>query len=863
MCADLIRGDFHATADSQQLLERPRLIELIDKPYQRSITTIVAGAGFGKTTLAQQWSRQAAMPVHWFSLNASDNDPVRLQHRLLRPLWSQTEWRPDTEDDSFETQLESALEAFASSGDRVGIILEDYHHLTNPECHELINMLLTQLPGGMYVLMLSRRRIPLRFGRLRSNGRVQEIDANHLRFTKSEVSGVIELEDQIELDEGQMQRLGMATDGWIVGIKLASLSLRHDAELASINAVQRSKQDQYLDDYVHEEIITALPPNLRELALATADLPYLSTELFNAVLERSDGAQVLAELDRELDVLNPVADIPGRYSYFRIVRRSMLRIAMSQGIVRSMESRRRAVRLLLESGDLADAAELALGSQDWPWIAEVLTPLCRKLADQSDLETLASWLNRTSPHSIAADPQLEYWAIIARLARGRTVGIRERLDEVEPRWMLTGDPLLAGRAALCHGLLDYFGDDESSTDTRLVHALQLMPHEAVPERLYAATFLGKAAFRRGDYEDAARKLGEAESYAAKLPIDEQWAWSVIASDRGNAYALRGDLSSAITKYRLMLAELPAALMKLEGFLRCRIVSLAIERNDLEAAAEELVAIDLLIGDESRDWHHDAAIARTRYLLSSGQRDMAEQWAASYLKRVRRLPEKNQLVLLLARIWLERGEFSLVRSWLADVDSLESDWIQTFGDINFRTLAIDFDLAQGNFKQAAQQAQRLAEEAASTRRRSEFLLFSTRLAIAQHQLGHLERANESLRPAAEIGASGGFVRAFAVTGFDTAMMFDELWSESRGLLGVKTQLHRLFDPMGDRNANLLTKREIEVIQYVSMGRSNQHIADTMFLSVNTVRNHLVNISRRLGASSRSEAVARARQIGILD
>ena len=108
-----------------------------------------------------------------------------------------------------------------------------------------------------------------------------------------------------------------------------------------------------------------------------------------------------------------------------------------------------------------------------------------------------------------------------------------------------------------------------------------------------------------------------------------------------------------------------------------------------------------------------------------------------------------------------------------------------------------------------------------------------------------------------------MRAFSVMGFDTAAMFDELWSESRQLLSVKAQLHRLFDPMGDRNANLLTKREIEVIQYVSMGWSNQHIADTMFLSVNTVRNHLVNISRRLGASSRSEAVARARQIGILE
>jgi len=863
MRAETSHDDAFAAVRSQQLLARPRLIELITQPYQRAITTIVAGAGFGKSTLAWQWSRQAGMPVHWFPFSATDNDRVRLQHRLLRLLWSQTEWRPTTEDDSFETQLEGVLESISGSGEPLCIVFEDYHHLTNPDCHDVMNVLLSQLPDDMFLLILSRRRIPLRFGRLRSQGRIQEIDANHLRFTKAEVTSIIELEDQVELDEGQIQRLGMATDGWIVGIKLASLSLRHDAELASINAVQRSKQHQYLDEYVQEEIIATLPRELQDLALTTADLPYLSTELFNAVFERSDGSAVLPELDRLLDVLNPVVDIPGRFEYFRVVRQSMLRIATSRGIALSMESRRRAVRQLLETGDLADAAELALGSPDWPWIADVLEPLCRQLAARSDLETLANWLNRTPAQAIAADPHLEYWAIIAQLARGRTVGLRERLDEVEPRWMRTGDPLHAGRAALCHGLLGYFGDDESSTDATLVQALQLLPQEALPERLYASTFLGKSAFRRGEDAAAARRLGEAEAYAAKLPINEQWAWSVIASDRGNAYALRGDLYSAITKYRLMIAELPAALSRLEGFLRCRIISLAIERNDLDAAAEELTAIDLLIGDESFDWHHDAAIARTRYLLASGQRDNAERWASSYLKRVRRLPEKNQLVLLLARIWLERGEYSLVRSWLADVDSLAPDWIEAFGDINFRTLAIDFDLAQGNFKRAAQQAQRLAEEAASTRRQSEFILFSTRLAIAHHRLGHPERANESLRPAAEIGAGGGFVRAFSVTGFDTATMFDELWSESRSLLSVKTQLLRLVDPLGDRNANLLTKREIEVIHYVSMGRSNQHIADTMFLSVNTVRNHLVNISRRLGASSRSEAVARARQIGILD
>jgi DNA-binding CsgD family transcriptional regulator len=412
-------------------------------------------------------------------------------------------------------------------------------------------------------------------------------------------------------------------------------------------------------------------------------------------------------------------------------------------------------------------------------------------------------------------------------------------------------------------MLAFFTGDSREAERQLTEALDRLPEDARVERLYAATFLGKLAFRKGRDDAADVVLDEAISYAARLPLDEQWSWRVTAADRANAYALRGDLFSAITKYRFMLAELPVYLQRLDGFLRCRLVNLAIERDDLETANQEFETVVRLMDGERRIWHHDAAIAKVRLLVASGQRDEAERWGSSYVKELRRLPEKDQMVLQLAQIWLERGELAMVRSWLADMGTPAYPWVKEFGDINPQVLAIDLDLAQGDYERAARTAQALADEAAAANRWFEHIGLSVRSAIAQHELGNVRRGIEILRPAIRSGTKGGFVRAFDVRGFDIVSMFKDLWGESREVLEVKGNLRRLQQSLVDEPTMALTPRELEVIRLVSHGMSNQQIADSMFISVNTVRNHLVRICRRLDASSRSQAVAHAREFGILD
>jgi ATP/maltotriose-dependent transcriptional regulator MalT len=572
---------------------------------------------------------------------------------------------------------------------------------------------------------------------------------------------------------------------------------------------------------------------------------------------------VISRLVREFPIVTAIEGPGRRYEYAPPLAASLRRLAGSAGFGETPPAWQwRAAEWLVAEGELAAAAELALRAGDDDLIVHTFEALCRHLADRSDLDTMGGWLDRVAGATLGSSPSLSYWKIVSRLGLGQTVGMKDLVDEVEPYWLASGDSLQAGRAFLCRGMLAFFDGDLDEADRRLAEAWARLPEDALVERLYAATFRGKLAFRRGKDEPAAILLGEAVSCAMQLPVEEQWSWRVIAPDRGNAYALRGDLFSAITKYRLMLAELPATHRGLEGFLRCRLVTLAIERDDMDTANHEYEILERIGDGDRQAWHRQAVFARMRLLLAAGQRDEADAWGAAHLKDFRRLPEKNQLVLLLATIWLDRGELPMVRSWLRDIGTPAYPWVQEFGDISPHTLAIDLDLVEGNHGHAAVVAQELANEAAATKRWTEFIGLSVRSAIAHHELGELERDIEILRPAIRVGAKGGFVRTFDVRGYNILSMFSDLWSENREVLEVKGNLQRLQpSPPNDPSA-LITRREREVIQLVAQGLSNQQIADSMFISVNTVRNHLVRISRRLNARSRTEVVAKARRSGIL-
>ncbi|HYJ12096.1 MAG TPA: response regulator transcription factor, partial [Thermomicrobiales bacterium] len=199
----------------------------------------------------------------------------------------------------------------------------------------------------------------------------------------------------------------------------------------------------------------------------------------------------------------------------------------------------------------------------------------------------------------------------------------------------------------------------------------------------------------------------------------------------------------------------------------------------------------------------------------------------------------------------------VQSWLRDLGTPRWPWVKSFGDINPTMLAIDLNLAQGNLAVATRQAQSLVTDAADHLRWSEYVTGCVRLGLARDLAGDPGGARIALQEAARIGVRGGFNRSFRMPGWNLPTHFGARWKQwglpqpasSLSLTGLVPEFQ-------------ITQREIEVLELVAQGNSNKEIATSLFISVNTVRNHLVRISRRLEAGSRTEVVAKARRVGLL-
>jgi LuxR family maltose regulon positive regulatory protein len=221
-----------------------------------------------------------------------------------------------------------------------------------------------------------------------------------------------------------------------------------------------------------------------------------------------------------------------------------------------------------------------------------------------------------------------------------------------------------------------------------------------------------------------------------------------------------------------------------------------------------------------------------------------------------------LVLSLARIWIDRRAFPLVSSWLEEIDSERDSWVRTFGDINHRMLAIDLALAMGDPGEAAAMAEYMTGVAEASSRWAEYVGFASRWAVCLDRLGYRQRATMQFDAALSRGVAGGFLQSLAVPGVDTTTLFANQWKGSPERLAARRSLSASAVASQQCHHGMLSARELEVLSMVAAGRSNQDIAARLFISRNTVRNHLVNISRRLDVHSRSEAVARARELELI-
>jgi LuxR family maltose regulon positive regulatory protein len=400
------------------LVGRASLQSLLQMGLQARLCLVEAPAGSGKTTLLTQWRAVAgADRVAWVSLDEGDNDPTRFWVYLVAALRTVLPGvgatalaalgRPTA--DLYRAVLPGLLNELSRVGTPLVLVLDDYHLVTNPTCHQTLGFFLDHLPAGVHVALSTRVDPPLPLARMRASEELTEIRVADLQFTDEEASELLNGAMGLQLAAEDVARLAERTEGWAAGLVLAGLSLRGRQDPSAFIAAFHG-DDRHIADYLGAEVLERQPEPVRRFLLRTSVLERLSGPLCDAVLEADGSAALLDQLERANLFLVPLDDRRQWYRYHHLFAQLLRLELASREPALLPVLHRRAAAWHRQAGNVDEAIHHIAEAGEFNEAAALIARHWLTYWRRGQRATVARWLDGLPEEAILADPPVAYVA---------------------------------------------------------------------------------------------------------------------------------------------------------------------------------------------------------------------------------------------------------------------------------------------------------------------------------------------------------------------------------------------------------------------------------------------------------------------
>lgn len=480
---------------------------------------------------------------------------------------------------------------------------------------------------------------------------------------------------------------------------------------------------------------------------------------------------------------------------------------------------------------------------------DALHDQCRHMAIRDCHNDLLTLLEPHSIEHILDDVDIAFWYALSLLSVIRYAEGKSAAVEFERRVHTKTDRLIDGRHCLLQALISIMDGDTDKAMGLASKAATTLPEDALHERFRAWATLDTLAGHTGDVsimEAAAEHLLELRDL---LPLDQRWWYSFVIPNRADLLAKKGLLFEAETLLQTQLSASPPDCVPI---LRLRLAILAIERNDGSLAAEWLDPLDDLFLESYWSLEYQLIAAEIQRLRGDHERALAIlQEALPTRTRHQSRVEVLRLQVKMCQIWIEQGQIQLAAAWFNLVSRSLDDWPRTFGHPIPKLTQASLEMARGEWQRAIRLLTILRDEGLRRDHKGILVAIYTALAFCYDGLGDHDSAVQMAQSAIDAGANGAFARSYQVFGLDVHRLLTDYPTDT----GTQWQQQT-------KSATRLSKREIQLLGLVAAGKSNTDIADGLYLSISTVKNHLSSIYKRLGVTNRSDAVSIAREMGLL-
>jgi LuxR family transcriptional regulator, maltose regulon positive regulatory protein len=892
---------------------RRRLVSWVGEGLARGLLLVCAPAGFGKTSLLADWARDGRRRVAWLSLDAGDNDPARFWRHVVAAL---DRVEPDVAGrlvpllgppaprsfDGLITALINELDAQPGESE-VAFVLDDYHLIEAQTVHGSLAFLLEHRPPRLQFLLSSRADPPLPLARLRARGQLAELRAAELRFTHQEAAAVLReaVGPDLALPEAAVAALAARTEGWVAGLQLAGLSLRGQPDVAGF-VESFSGSHRYVLDFLAEEVLDRQPDEVRAFLLATSVLERLSGELCDAVTGRTGSQRLLEQVERANLFLIPLDEVRGWWRYHHLFADLLQARLLQEQPDQAAQLHRSAAAWYERHGLADDAIRHALAGREMVWAARLIERHFDELFYlRGEGATIQRWLAALPAEVTGSRPRLLLAEALLALASGRVEAVETPLDAAEHAFEEAADEPFESTAGRGSWLLNvpatvttqraYLaalrGDAEEAASFASRALAEIGEDEWMLESI-ARWNLALAEWLRGRLAEAERGLSSTVSRWP--PVGERGLGAVMRDHLGQVQLAQGRLDTAHSTYQRTLAIATSAggpILPAAGVGHVGLATVAYQRGELDTALEHLTegiplcrqfvySPPLATGLAIMAWIRQAKGDTGGALEAIGQAEAAAPGPGVTVPL-------NPVPVLRARLLLVQGDLAAAARWTTERGLGAGDESGYPREPEYLALTRVL-LAQGQPGQALPLLRRLHTAAVAQGRAGSLIEIQALLALAQEASGDRPGAVATLTDALTMACHRGYVRVFADEGAPMAGLLGRVIATQRAHqgparsipLGYLGRLARSFEdatgaasqnaaratPGGLRLVEPLTERERQVLRLLAAGEPNQQIAEELVVSLDTVKKHVTHVLGKLGAANRTEATARARELGLL-
>lgn len=879
----------------RELVLRPRLIDRLNRGLEGKLILVSTPAGYGKTTLLSAWAAQCPLPVAWISLDEGDNDPVRFLQILaaaFNPIFpgidqSLSNSLQSPQAPALEELLASLLNEIAQISRAFVLVLDDYHLITEPAIHRAMITLLGHLPAQMHLAIASRADPPLQLARLRARSELTELRLADLCFTLGEASQFLLRSMELRLPADQVAALTARAEGWIAGLQMAAISLRSATDPAGF--IQSfSGSHRFILDYLVEEVLQDQPEEVQTFLLKTSVLNRLAGPLCDVVAGLQDSQEILERLERHNLFIIPLDEERVWYRYHQLFLDLLRKRALQRFPGEQAGWQRAASRWFESQGYLEEATEYALAAGDFTRAAGLVETAAQSTLLRSEIYTFRGWVKCLPEAELDARPDLIlFYAWVLVLTDSPPDSVEPWLNKVNLR-----TERIAAKVSVIRGYQAFMQGDIMRAMILLQQAQAGLSPEETLFRSVVAWMLSLVYVQSGDFHTGGQALEEVFQTSLQkkqliIAVGARCALAELALRQGQLQAACEHYEAALSIAHDSQGRLPVAARPLMGLSDVRR-----EWNDLDQAIHDCSEGISLAGQlrESTAIVGHITLARIRQALGEeGQAQEALQKAWELACQTEATVLDDLYVRLsLARLAIQQGDLAEVERWMDErglpAGFSPDDLDQKDDYYRYHVLKYELLVAARGLIASGQPQQALGLLAPLLFRmeaqgRVHLVIEALLLEALAHQaLGDRVRALACFERSLALAEPGGYTRLFldegtailpllqaAARGETTPEYASRLLAALEAESAPAGQAVLTRSTLPSQTTGLiepLTERELELLALIAAGLSNQEIARRLFISLPTVKWHTSNIYGKLGVRNRMQAVAHARELGIL-